>query len=113
MKKLNKIYIYALLDPISKNIRYIGATTKGKERYQKHISDYYLKKSTLKNNWIKSLKKRNLLPELLILEYCDKNDLCNLEEFYINYFKFLGFHLLNHLDCGYGIKPKIVSLEEK
>jgi hypothetical protein len=109
----NDTYIYALVDPRTGEIKYIGATTAGIERYKRHNSNYYLKKSTLKNNWIKSLKLKNLSPELLIIEHCNKEDLCELEEFYISYFKFLGFVLLNHCDRGYGIKPQIKSTEEK
>lgn len=106
-------YIYALIDPRDGTTKYIGATSTGLRRYTQHTQSYYLVKSTRKNNWIKSLLSQNLLPELKILQYCEKNDLCKLEEHYIKSFKDTGVDLLNHNSCGYGTRGEVKSSEEK
>jgi hypothetical protein len=110
---VSKIFVYALIDPRNNEIKYIGATKEGHDRYKRHIRLYYLKKSTLKNNWVKSLLKQNLLPEFVVIEECTEQTLGETEEFYITYFRFLGFKLLNHMNGGYGIKPHQISNEEK
>lgn len=78
----NNIYIYALVDPRDKQIKYIGATTKGEERYKRHLQEYYLKKSKKKINWIKTLGNQNLVPTFEILEYCTLDNLAETEEFF-------------------------------
>lgn len=108
------IFIYALVDPRNNEIKYIGATKEGENRYKRHLRESYLKKSTLKNNWIKSLRKNGLKPKFEILEYCNLQNLGETEEFYIRYFKYIGFKLLNHENGGYGIRPKnLLNSEEK
>jgi hypothetical protein len=56
--------IYALVDPTTCKVRYIGITTKSLERrLYKHIDEsMYSKKMTHKVNWIKSLINNNRLP---------------------------------------------------
>lgn len=58
-------FIYSLSHPISKRVRYIGASRQPQERLRQHIgsSGYYGK-----SLWMDSLKKKNLHPTLKILE---------------------------------------------
>jgi hypothetical protein len=59
-----KVIIYALVDPITCKVRYIGRTSVSMNaRLSKHIHDAkYFKKKTHKENWIRSLLKINCKP---------------------------------------------------
>lgn len=59
-----KVIIYALIDPITCKIRYIGRTSKKlNDRLSSHINDakYYVRK-THKENWIRTLLNQNTRP---------------------------------------------------
>jgi hypothetical protein len=96
---LDKLYkIYALLEPNTELVRYVGLTKKSlKERLRKHLNEKLRgKKATYKYNWIQSLKEKGLKPEIILLE-----DNLNLEEanekeiVYIKTFKSFGAKLVN------------------
>jgi hypothetical protein len=59
-----KVIIYALVDPITCKVRYIGRTSVGiNARLSKHIHDAkYNKRKTHKEDWIRSLLKINCKP---------------------------------------------------
>ena len=59
-----KVIIYALVDPITCKVRYIGRTSVSiKARLSKHIHDAkYHKRKTHKEDWIRSLLKINCKP---------------------------------------------------
>lgn len=78
------IFIYALKHPITKEIRYIGKSINPKRRIYQHINNF--KGNSYKNNWIKSLLKENLKPELEILEICSQLNWCERETFYISFY---------------------------
>lgn len=60
------IYIYALVCPVKKIIRYIGSTKNPKTRFKQHIKDA-LNNRTDKQKWILSLKKTGDLPIISII----------------------------------------------
>ncbi len=102
------IYIYTLLDPTTKKIRYVGQTRSPKRRIQSHIDYARNYKGRRKIcNWIQSLLKKNMKPILCIIEETTKELWVNREKFWIKYFKDLGFDLCNLTDGGesnYGYK---------
>ncbi len=61
------IEIYALCDPTTKEIRYIGKATNSVKRLKSHIRDSR-RRNTPVYCWIRSLMKTNNLPELIVLE---------------------------------------------
>lgn len=80
MKKL--YYIYGLVDPNDKIIRYIGLTTNPQNRYNQHYYNHQIQ-SKEKYEWINGLKLQNLRPEMTILETIetdDRNAALNLEQ---------------------------------
>ena len=93
------IFIYTLADPITEEVRYIGKTNNLKVRLQNHLCD---RGKTHKVNWIKSLKRKELLPIIEILDQCNKNDANFLEQYWISQFKTWGFNLVNGTDGGDG-----------
>ena len=79
------VYIYALIHPISKEIRYIGKTLNLKQRLMSHKSSF--KKTTHVSNWISSLLKQNLSPEMIIIETCDESNWEKREKHWIAYYR--------------------------
>ncbi len=66
--------IYALRDPTTNKIRYVGKT-KGSlnRRYNQHVQSRNLKSRTHSANWINSLMLLGLRPGIELLEKCDDN----------------------------------------
>lgn len=104
-------FIYALIDPRTDEIKYIGQTYKGLLRLQRHTYLLETKEKTKKHFWIKELKKNNLLFNVIFLEYCETQQQLNESEtFFIQYFRSIGCNLLNHYDGGDGhVRPKMTS----
>ena len=98
-------YIYALIDPITQHVRYVGKTKYPNRRYNAHIND---SNKSHKTNWIKSLG--SLKPEFLILDVCDELSWVQLEQYWISQFKTWGFNLTNMTEGGEG--NTYVSLPE-
>lgn len=95
------IKIYALICPISKEIRYIGITRYSLEkRLKEHIGEN--KTKTHKQKWIQSLVKNNLCPSIVLIDIADNNSWVEKEKFYIKLFKENGFRLTNTSEGGEG-----------
>ena len=93
--------IYTLADPLSKEIRYVGLTTRSlKERFYQHCN---AKSNSYKYNWIKKLKKKNLKPVIEILDTAENiEELRELEIYWIEQLKHWGFKLVNLTQGGQG-----------
>lgn len=77
-------YIYGLRDPLTKCIRYVGQTVNNpNKRYSQHLHEADKDTNTAKRLWIKSLKKKGLVPELVILEECSDEELNARESYWI------------------------------
>jgi hypothetical protein len=88
--------IYGLQDPITKECRYVGKTTQtlpyrmyGHNRYKDGISH--------KDRWIKKVN-----PEIFEIDVVDDSEWQYWENFYIQYFKYIGCRLLNLAPGGGG-----------
>lgn len=60
--------IYGLIDPNTKELRYVGYAKDMRKRFNQHHRLSVLKKNTHKNNWIKSLLVQGQKAELIIIE---------------------------------------------
>lgn len=91
--------IYALLDPKSKTIRYIGLTTLTlNQRLNQHIYAAKHRDPTHRSNWINSLKQK---PIIMLLDSILSEEVeWWLEEYYIAQFKVWGFNLVNSTNGG-------------
>ena len=96
------IIIYTLSCPITNQIRYVGQTSKTIEfRLKRHLTE---KGNCRRINWFKSLKNKNLLPIIEIIDVVDSNDDWRFwEQYYISLFKSWNFNLVNMTDGGDGI----------
>jgi len=92
-------FIYALCDPRTFEVRYVGKSDDPYKRYCHHLMD---KAKTYKVNWIQSLLKVGLLPIRQILEECDKSIWEQREQDWINFYKKIGSNLTNIADGGVG-----------
>ncbi len=88
-------YIYMLLCPLSKQVRYIGQTINPKQRLLQHI---YLNNNNghfHHLNWLRKLKKLKLKPEMEIIHKGNTVNLNFWEQHYISLYKSWGFDLTN------------------
>lgn len=92
-------YIYLLLDPRDRKIRYVGKADNPQLRFNRHIKDMA---TTHKTCWIKQLKKINLLPIMQIIDSVPKDNWQYWEKYYIAYYKSIGCELVNIADGGLG-----------
>lgn len=99
----DRVFIYTLSHPITNEIRYIGKTKQSLyNRYADHISikNNRNKLNYHSKNWIKSLLKDNLKPKIELLDIVDEFNWEIEEIFYISYFRYLGFNLINYQKGG-------------
>lgn len=92
-----KYIIYGLIDPTTKELRYIGQSSTGFKRPKSHMyKSVYKRYNSHLYCWIRGLVSKNLSPEIVVIEelLCRKN-LSNSEQFYISYFKAMGCRLTN------------------
>lgn len=97
----NYTFIYALCDPDTSIVRYIGKSDEPQKRYLNHLKD---KKRTHKVNWIKSLKSHNKKPFLKIIEKVKKSLWEKAEKKWIKHYRNIyGNKLTNTTEGGEGI----------
>lgn len=112
--KNNQYKIYALKDPDTKEIRYVGATCQPLyQRLSNHI--YYAKKrnGTHVHNWINSLLKINKNPIIEIIEAVSEHNWEEKEKHWIAVHK-IKFNLTNISEGGKGlVKSRSLSSRER
>jgi hypothetical protein len=113
-------YIYALVDPVTDMVRYIGQSIRPNERLASHI--WYAKNKRRRWNeyWMFSVIKKGYIPIMEILHECKIDDLNFWEEHYIFLYKSWGFRLTNlslfpsKSGVSYNKKPNVsASLKRK
>lgn len=84
---MENIKIYKLIDPISKEVRYVGKT---KGKLSKRLSEHL---SRAKNNtylhvycWIRLVLKNNLIPTIELIEDCIDTNWEEREKYWISYY---------------------------
>ena len=104
--------VYGLIDPISKELRYIGYSYNYLERYKKHLFPSSLAKKSHKSNWILNLLSNGFKPEIFILEKAFSHDDAKEREIdLIAYYKSIGCDLTNLTVGGDGRAGFGTSLE--
>ncbi len=96
--------VYTLSDPRTDELRYVGQTAEAPEvRLRKHCWPSTLKREVChRTKWIKSLIVAGVLPKIEVVEEVSSADVDGVERFYIEYFKSLGFRLVNQQSGGDG-----------
>lgn len=96
-----KTFIYALVDPITEQVRYIGKSNNPRKRYNAHLTDTRFSKHKI--NWIKKLKEQSLVPVLQILEEVSQEIWQERERYWIAFYREHGHNLINETDGGEGM----------
>jgi len=91
------IYIYKLIDPVTKDVRYVGKSTNPKIRLKNHISRRKNKYHSAV--WINGLFLKGLRPTLEIIEECLESKWQERERYWISFYRD-KFDLTNILDGG-------------
>jgi group I intron endonuclease len=87
-------YLYALIDPLTNECRYVGKADDPKRRLKNHLG--HIKRDVgHKVNWIKALRATGSKPEMVILEQVPKIHFAEAEQWWISYFRYLGANLTN------------------
>lgn len=96
--------IYALVDPLSREVRYVGVTTRTlSQRLSAHKHEVTGKRNvnTYKNNWFSKLLEANLIPFIILLEECSPDNWEDRERFWISIFD--NGKLTNQREGGIGV----------
>jgi group I intron endonuclease len=95
-------FIYALCDPDTEEVRYIGKSNSIRRRYSDHINECKTNRKSHKISWIKSLLGNNKKPLIKILDEVPQDDWKSWEVHYIDLYKSKGANLTNLTEGGQG-----------
>ena len=96
--------IYALADPETKRIRYVGKTNNPEGRLAVHLSEARHSPRTHVYRWINSLLRQGLRPTLVVCDTCGDESLAlELERSWIKLFRMAGLPLTNLTEGGDGV----------
>jgi hypothetical protein len=115
----SRFLIYGLVDPRTGHLRYVGKSTSGLRRARMHVLPCTLRqtKNTHKGHWVQALVDVGLAPQITVLqEVAGPEDLYELEQGWISYFRGLGCPLTNATDGGpgvFGLKRQPPSAETR
>jgi len=98
---MNATFIYALCDPRTYEVRYIGKADNPHKRFHEHLIRTI--GHTKKICWIRYLLRVGLRPIIQILEQCDLSVWQQRERFWISFYKdIIGCELTNGATGGFG-----------
>lgn len=95
---MRPVFIYALCEPGTRTVRYIGKTERLKKRYREHLSQSVKSKARI-GEWIRGLSAP---PVLVVLCETSKAFWQDDEQVYIRSARALGMDLVNATDGGDG-----------
>ena len=103
MKQL-KYIIYALQDPTTNELRYVGKSVNGLTRARAHCYPGSLERDkTYKGNWLRQLVNKGLKPNIKVVQQLNNiSELNQAEQYWIEYFRNLGCPLTNSTNGGMG-----------
>lgn len=106
-------FIYALIDPVTSQIRYIGKTHNPKYRYSHHVAPSSLRKKSHKTHWISSLIEKGVKPLIRIVAQVDEEKANEMEIETIRRCRAMGIPLTNATDGGEGTPGYTPSFEQR
>src|ERR1700753_3270619 len=93
------VEIYALRDPETNEIRYIGKANNSQARLKSHLRDARTRRTPV-YSWINSLLRRGLSPDMIVLETCGPDVWKEREIALIAQYRAASSRLLNVADGG-------------
>jgi hypothetical protein len=111
---MGRFLIYALHDPRSGELRYIGKSSNGLQRPRSHVYPNENRQRSHRAHWIKALLAEGLRPEIVVLEEYENGDgLAEMEQLAIAHYRSMGFRLTNQTAGGEGAPGMIHSAETR
>lgn len=109
---MKRYKIYVLVDPYTEHVRYVGLTMRSlHQRLNGHISssrklkESKQSKNTHKINWINGLLEKESRPIIKQIESnLSREEACEREQYWIQYYKEKGFKITNATSGGEGIR---------
>jgi hypothetical protein len=98
---MSETFIYALCEPDTNKIRYVGKSNNPQERLKRHVG-MYEPNQTHKQNWVRSVLEQGKSPSLLVLEKVDTTEWEGREIWWIEKCKKEGIQLTNIAKGGFG-----------
>lgn len=87
-------FVYALTDPRTGTVAYVGITNNAYERFKQHIS--YRDNNGKKHAWIQRLQQEKVMPAMKILEVVENEEIAlDRERYWIKHYKEQGLQLTN------------------
>jgi len=94
---MDTTFIYALCEPDTGEVRYIGKSDSPRKRFRDHLLD---DTQTHKTHWIQSILSRGLKPKLKIIDEVNAQEWPAIEAAYIQFFEESGARLVNSSPGG-------------
>lgn len=113
MKKPRPTYLYALRDPVTRVVRYVGITRDPAQRLGAHLNRFALKRPSHKNHWLRGLVARGMAPLLTILAETDEHAAPALEIATIAAYRAAGYNLTNVTMGGEGVRGLVHSAQTR
>ncbi len=110
---VHRYFIYALIDPRTRLVRYVGKTTKGLRRVKEHGQPWRLKLHDRCAKWLRHLVKHGFVYEHTVLQYSDSENLDTDERWWITYGKLSKWPLTNLTEGGEGSAGRKLSKETR
>ena len=113
------LIIYGLIDPRTRNLRYVGKSKHGFARLRAHVlqAQHPSKPKFHVHHWINTLISEGLRPEIVLIERLDPESnlivMRELERWYVLYFRGQGCDLANSTDGGDGTEGYKYSAESR
>jgi hypothetical protein len=105
-------FIYALIDPNTNKIRYVGKSNNPNKRLYDHMHSCYLT-HTHKNIWLRTLHKENKQPIVKILQEVPLEEWEFFEKYWINTLRNKGEKLTNIDEGGNGLSKHSYNTKDK
>lgn len=106
--------IYAIKDPRSSLVRYVGATSRElSKRLSGHIDEAKRGRKSHKASWIRELLSEDLLPNIEIICTASPENWRELEKFWIDYHIEIGSPLTNLMQGGLGVLSHSEETKQK
>lgn len=101
---MKPVFIYALCEPGTRTVRYIGQTLNPEKRFREHVW-HSRKRRTHLGNWIRELQRRGVRPNLVVIREVPYSDWPEAERSFIRIARGLGMRLVNSTEGGEGVVP--------
>ena len=105
-------FIYALCEPGTFDVRYVGKSNTPKRRFRTHLRSAYFE-DNYKARWIRRLLAEDKKPDMTILVECELPEWEFWEKYYVKTLRDSGFRLTNATEGGDGFGNLSPDLIEK